>query len=113
MLPAKYRLLDDYDFRRVKRLGRSYNFPLFIIACCSAKNPKSLRFGFIFSANFDKRATVRNRYKRLLRQGVQGRLDKFRIGLDVVFIPKKTILGKTYEEINNSFNSALPKTPLV
>ncbi|MBU1104857.1 ribonuclease P protein component [Candidatus Parcubacteria bacterium] len=113
MLPAEYRLLDDYDFRRVKRLGRSYNFPFFIIACAHAKNPKGLRFGFIFSTNFNKRATVRNRYKRLLRQGVQKRLNEFKLGFDIVFIPKKSILGRSYEEISHSFDTALPKTPLV
>jgi len=114
MLPFKNRLLDDYDFRRVKRIGKSFVTNLFIISYAPSKN-KDLesRFGFIFSASFEKRATVRNRHKRLLREAIRTRLGKFKLGYDIVIIPRKSLIGKTYEEIGNIFDWALPKIPLV
>jgi ribonuclease P protein component len=113
MLKAENRLLDDYDFRRVKRLGRALTTPIFILSYVASKNPNSPpRFGFVFATTFDKKSVVRNRYKRLLREAIRINISKFHKGLDVVIIPRRNLIGKTYEEICNTLNWALSKTPL-
>ncbi|PIS23228.1 ribonuclease P protein component [candidate division WWE3 bacterium CG08_land_8_20_14_0_20_40_13] len=114
MLKAQNRLLDDYDFRRVKRLGKTFVTPLFVLSFAPAKNPAGPpRFGFVFATTFDKRAVVRNRHKRILREAVRVNLNKFHAGFDIVIIPRRKLIGKTYEEICRIFDWTLPKTPLV
>lgn len=109
MLPKEHRLTDDYDFRRVKRLGKSYHCPLFKLSIASQKVSAAPRFGFVISKKIDKRATVRNRIKRLLRQAVRERLEKIPNGFDIVFVVRPNIVGKSYEEINIEFNKVLSK----
>ena len=109
MLPKENRLTDDYDFRRVKRLGKSYHCPLFKLSVARRKTVGSSRFGFVISKKIDKRAVVRNRIKRLLRQAVRENLEKIPEGFDIVFVVRPNIVGKSYEEINIEFNKVLSK----
>jgi len=87
MLPKENRLTDDYDFRRVKRLGKSYHCPFFKLSLAPRKIAGPSRFGFVISTKIDKRATVRNRIKRLLREAMRERLEKIPDGFDLVVMP--------------------------
>ena len=116
MLPKENRLTDDYDFRRVKRLGKSYHGPLFKFSFARRKvsGPPSgetspSRFGFVISKKIDKRATTRNRIKRLLREAIRARLEKIPDGFDIVIVVRPSIVGKSYEEVNSEFNKVLSK----
>jgi len=116
MLPKENRLTDDYDFRRVRRLGKSYHCPFFKLALTRRKNVGTLpagrqasRFGFVISTKIDKRATVRNRIKRLLRQAIRERLEKIPAGFDFVLVVRPNIAGKSYEEICAAVDRTLSK----
>jgi len=109
LLSKRHRLTDDYDFRRVRRLGKALYSPYFIFSYASSKDPTLLRFGFIVSNKFDKRAVVRNKYKRLLRSIVEENISKFKMGYDIVFVLKTEIKNKDHEEISNYFNKILSK----
>jgi len=109
MLPKENRLTDDYDFRRVKRLGKSHPGPLFSLAAAPRKTKGQSRFCFVISKKIDKRATVRNRVKRLLRGAVRERLEKIPDGFDIVFVVRPKIVGRSYEEINTEFDKILSK----
>jgi len=109
MLPKENRLTDDYDFRRVKRLGKSYHCPLFKLSLARRKIKAESRFGFVISKKIDKRAVVRNRIKRLLRQAVRERLERIPDGFDIVFVVRPQIVGKNYEEVNSEFDKVLSK----
>ena len=109
MLPKENRLTDDYDFRRVKRLGKSYHCPLFKLSIARRKIEGPSRFGFVISKKIDKRAVVRNRIKRLLREAVRNKLEKIPGGFDIVFVVRPKIVGKSYEEINTVFDQVLSK----
>lgn len=63
------------------------------------------RFGFVVSKNIDKRATARNRIKRVLRERVRTLLPNLPTGKDVIIIAR-TKDEKIYSQ-NNSFLSAL------
>jgi len=119
MLPKENRLTDDYDFRRVKRRGKSYHGPLFKLAFTRRKNVGTLpagrqasRFGFVISTKVDKRATVRNRIKRLLRQAIRERLEKIPEGLDFVLVVRPNIVGKNYEEVSAAVDQVLSKVSI-
>jgi ribonuclease P protein component len=116
MLPKKNRLIDDYYFRRVKRLGKDYHSSLFKLGVVQRKEEGALpagrqasRFGFVISKKIDKRAAVRNRIKRLLRESVRQRLEKIPEGFDFVFVVRPNIVGKDYEEVSAEVDRVLSK----
>ncbi len=113
MLPKENRLTDDYDFRRVKRLGRSYHCPLFKLSVARRKLEGPPRFGFVISTKIDKRATVRNRIKRLLREAVRAKLSRVPDGFDLVFVVRPKIVGKSYEEVRAEVDQVLSKVSFV
>jgi len=60
------------------------------------------RAGFIASKKVSKRAVDRNRAKRLMREVF--RLNKHRLKpVDIVFIARKGILGKKYQDVERDF----------
>lgn len=113
MLPRENRLVDDYDFRRVRRVGKAYHRPFFVLTV--ARHPPKVgdekaepsRFGFVISKKFDKRATVRNRTKRLLREAIRNHLEEIPAGFDIVFFVRPAIKGKTYERISAEVDKVL------
>ncbi len=109
MLPKENRLTDDYDFRRVRRLGKSFHTPLFVLTIAPAKDSTTLRFGFITSTKLDKRAVARNRVKRLLREAVHKRLGDFKPGSDIVVVGKKGVVGKKCEDVEREMGKVLEK----
>ncbi len=109
MLPKENRLTDDYDFRRVKRLGRSYHCPIFKLTVAPQKIAAPPRFGFVISTKIDKRATVRNRIKRLLREAVRAKLSRIPEGFDLVFVVRPKIVGQSYEEVRAEVDQVLSK----
>ena len=107
MLPKKHRLTDDYDFRRVRRLGRVFNTPLFSVSLAKSKIPGNIRFGFVLSNKISKRAVDRNRAKRILREVAMEKLKRFPPGFDIVFFSKRSLIGRSYEEVSFNFDKVL------
>lgn len=57
------------------------------------------RFGFIVSKKISKKAVERNRVRRLLSEAVRQLLAKTRPGYEVIFLAKKAMVGRGFEEI--------------
>lgn len=113
MLPKQHRLTDNYDFQRVRRIGNKYNCSLFFATYAPAKNKqKDTRFGFVVSNKLDKRAPVRNRIKRLLREAVHNNLDKIKPGYDVTIVAKSSLKNADFKEVSNQVNKFLSKVSL-
>lgn len=113
MLPKKYRLTSDYDFRRLKARGRRYPSPLFTLILAPSREKQVPRFGFVVSAKLDKSARVRNRLKRVLREIIRRKLPRLKGGFDAAFYPRSGMLKRTYEDVAVEVDRLLPKTPLV
>ena len=72
------------------------------------------KFAFVVSKKIHKRAVIRNRIKRLMRENIRLALknneftevNKF---LSIIFVAKKNAVGADYKTINNSINSLLSK----
>lgn len=115
MLPKEHRLKNNFEFRRVKTYGNSILTPYFILLYYQNRNSKGAkqpsRYGFIASKKFDKRAVVRNRARRLLRETIRQHLPNLKDNYDIVLIAKRPIKDASFQEVNASFNKILPKVP--
>lgn len=70
------------------------------------KKSLSPRFAFIVSTKVDKRATVRNRIRRLMSESVRLHVSEA-LGIDGIFIGSKQLVGKTQQEVNELVLGAL------
>jgi ribonuclease P protein component len=110
MLSFKHRLTKGKDFEKIKEKGSFYQGRFFGLVVLRRKDKKPSRFGFIVSTKISKKAVVRNRIKRILREIVRQNLDKVNKGFDVLFLVKKKAVeekGKDFEkEIISVFRKA-------
>jgi ribonuclease P protein component len=108
MLKAQNRLTSDFEYYVVKKYGTSYEGKYFYI---NYVVPQSYigptKVGFIISNKFDKRATARNRLKRVFREVVQNNFSRINENYWIVINPKFSSANKNYEEINTDFIKAL------
>ena len=91
MLPRKNRLSSGYEYRRIRRLGRTYKCPLFNLTILETGGKKP-RFGIITSKRLDKRATVRNRMRRILAAALRDNLEELNKVVDVVIVVRPGML---------------------
>lgn len=115
MLSVVNRLNSKFEFLKLKRHGRVIPTPVFNFSYLFNQPPQApARFGFIVSTKVDKRATVRNRTKRLIREAVRLYLKESKLEISVrglmgVFIIRRGALAKSYEEISHWVNQVLPE----
>ena len=84
-------------FKQVFDNGR-YVYSRFLIAYVIKDLEKSNDVGIIVSKKIGN-SVVRHRYTRLIREACRLNLDKYVQGYSFVIISKKSIIGKSYHEI--------------
>lgn len=112
MLPKKFRLIKKRDFNRVHKFGEFFCQDFLAIKLIK-NNQKILRFGFLVSLKISKKATVRNKIKRRLRESVRLKLKKIKSGFDIVIFVRPEIAKKDYWEIDGAINKILGKAKLL
>lgn len=117
MLKKRYRLKSRSEFKRTlagRRLCANDCFVLYGLSAPGGFQPGPVRFGFIVSRKVHKRAVVRNRIKRRLRELVrtylladaQAReLGRFRA---MVFIARLGALDTPFEQLKARLDRCLP-----
>lgn len=85
MLPNKNRLKKAKDFENVFKKGNGFK-ENFLICKVSSNGSDVSRFGFIISQKVSKKANVRNKLKRRLRELVKLKLTNIKKGVDGVLI---------------------------
>lgn len=108
------RLKEDRDFKKVLKFGTFFGSQNLRLKILPNKRSAS-RFGFVIGNKIDKRANVRNRLKRQVREVVrllfkQGLLKS---GLDVVVNINTGLIGKNYQEIELETRYLLQKAGLL
>ncbi|PJE67443.1 ribonuclease P protein component [Candidatus Shapirobacteria bacterium CG10_big_fil_rev_8_21_14_0_10_40_9] len=112
MLPRINRLIKKEDFDKAKKEGERLQGRFFGVLILKTKNNFS-RFGFIFSTKLTKKATQRNRTKRLFREGVQKISPKIQPGYDIIFLGKKDSLKKSFFEVSQEVERIFKKANLI
>ncbi|MDO8425042.1 MAG: ribonuclease P protein component [bacterium] len=113
MLPAQHRLRNKRDVERVSRKGRPA-FARTLTVRHVANNLPVVRATAVAGLKVSKRATQRNRVKRLIRESLRREfLTRIPPGHDIVVYAKKELIGKTYQEVVDELGYALRKAGLL
>ena len=101
MLPKQNRLKKKKDFERVMKQGKGFRQG-FLFLKINQNDLDISRFGFIVSKKNSKKAVVRNRLKRQLREVVKVTLPNIKKGIDCVLIALSGAEDKSFQEIEES-----------
>lgn len=112
MLPKKNRLKNKKDFERVFNQGKGFKED-FLFLKIVKNNLKENRFGFIVSLKVSKKAVLRNKTKRRLREIIKERLPGIKPGIDVVLIAQKGIEEKDFSEVRETTNRLFEKAKIL
>lgn len=107
----RFRLTRSADFKRVRRLGRSFAHPLIVLIV----HPNDLdhpRIAVAASRHVGK-AVKRNRAKRLIKASVQPLLPLISPGWDILFIARLPMSHATFQETDQAILSLLKKAQLI
>ena len=106
--PKSVRLLRPPEFRQTYDGGKKYSCALFAVFYRESGVERPARFGFTCPRALGK-AVVRNRIKRRLRECVRLRRERFPIGFDLVFNPRKSLLDAPWGEIEGHVEKLLQR----
>ena len=111
MLDKLNRLKTKFEYNITRKYGKKYNNQLFSIFVLKPKNYSGpTKIGVVVSNKIHKKATKRNRVKRVFREVVRKNLDKLpKQNLWIVIHPRSSSLEKGYEEVSTEFNKTLQK----
>lgn len=98
MLPKENRLTKKKAFDQLLKKGQAY-FSQTLILKIIKNNLYISRFGFIISKKIAKKAVIRNKLKRRLREIIRKDISQLKGGYDIVIIAKKNsgVADKNYQ----------------
>jgi ribonuclease P protein component len=105
MLPSKNRLRKKSDINNVFRQG-AHIAGNFVFLRFAKNNLNANRFAFVVSSKISKKAVLRNKIKRQLREIFKKIAFKQQPGLDFLVIAKPGIVGKKFKDIEKEINEA-------
>ncbi len=112
MLPKLNRLKKKKDFEKVFKLGKGAKLS-FIALKFNKNGLKNSRFGFIVSLKVSKKAVVRNRIKRRLRESVKKKINNVKKGLDIVLISFPSLKNKDFQETDKIVEKLFKKSGIL
>ena len=102
MLQKQYRLPGAIRLKS----PTSFTTPTFFLKV-SKNDLEYSRFGFVVRKTVDKRATVRNRIRRVFRSCIEEMQQEVKVGYDMLFLLKNVILEKKREALYNELHEFL------
>ncbi len=110
-LPRPLRLARSEDFARLRLEGQTFRGRFMLINVA----PNTLshnRYGLVTSKRLGG-AVVRNRVRRLIREGLRQTTPQMRVGWDVVLVAHPSIVGQSLVEIMRAFDTLARQAGLV
>lgn len=107
MLPIKFRLKKETDFRRTYRKGRRIRGYFFDITYL--ENNKNTRFGIVVTTRSINKATKRNSAKRVLRGIIYKNKKDWPVNIDLIIKIKKEISPNQLKNAEAELVSSLKK----
>ncbi|MBI3963892.1 MAG: ribonuclease P protein component [Candidatus Kerfeldbacteria bacterium] len=112
MLPRSHRLLATRDFQRAYRRGRSAHSRTLRLRTLAHGRPVT-RFGIVVSNRIAKRAVVRNRLKRRLRESVRPLLPRILPGFDVILSAQPGADAASLVQLRQDLQAVLVRARLI
>jgi len=95
---SKFRLSRSEDFKRVRRIGKSYAHPFVVLVAQANENPtQPVRVG-VAAGKTTGTAVHRNRAKRLLREALRPYLASLASGWDLILIARPPLVTATLDD---------------
>lgn len=107
----RFRLTSSTDFRRVRRLGKSYAHPLIVLISLYNDDDQT-RIGVAAGRSVGN-AVQRNRVKRLLRAAVQPYLTRIVPGWNVILIARRPMIDADFGRVQESLIGLLRRAHLL
>jgi len=112
MFSQENRLKKTKNFNLTFKKGKKYcNEVIEVKVRKINKNEK--KFVFVAPIKDFKKATERNKVKRILREALRENLDNIKSGFNMIFIAKKNILDYSFQEVKKSIEKSLNKFKLL
>lgn len=103
MLSRRRRLVTQKDFKEVFKFGKSFRGKFFKLAILWVKFSETTlvaaKAGIIVSNKVSKKATLRNKIKRIVRSFIRGKIDAVPQGSKIVIIANPQSADKNKEEL--------------
>ena len=112
MAAREHRLTGDAVFREIIRRTRPFHTSYFIVRGL-VKSDGSLRYAFIISAKVSKKATVRNKLRRRLREIIRPLESNMRPHTDIMMIAKTPALTLDFVGLRTEIIASLKKADLL
>lgn len=112
-MQSKFRLTRSEDFKRVRRIGKSYAHPLVVLVAQASENPsRPVRVG-VAAGKAIGTAVHRNRAKRLLREAMRPYLASLASGWDLILIARPALVTATLEDTRIALINLLRRAKLL
>lgn len=111
MLPKENRLHKDQEIKDLAKSGKTFFLPEMVLKY-KANQTDDVKVGFIVSTRVDKRAVIRNKLVRRLREAVKELLPKLRKGHSLLIIAKKRALDLDFATLKKQLDFAFTKAKL-
>ncbi len=107
---GKFRLRKSTDFKRVRRLGKSYAHP-FVVLIKHPNQEGYSRFGVAAGRSIGN-AVERNQAKRRLREIVRPRITRILDGWDIVFLARTAINRASHADLKTALDELIIRAEL-
>ncbi|MFH1657667.1 MAG: ribonuclease P protein component [bacterium] len=108
MLLKENRLRNKKDFDKVFKEGRGFKED-FLYLKFRNNNSEVSRFGFIVSQKISKKAVIRNKLKRRLREIINTEMARIKNGIDVVLITSPGLENRDFQKLKEIVVKTLAK----
>ena len=112
MLQQKNRIRKKKEIEEIFKKGKGFKQD-FLILKTNKNNLDTCRFAFIVSKKISKKAVIRNKIKRRLREAVRLKIKELKPGFDNLFIALHEIETKDFKEIQEAIEKLFKKSDLL
>ena len=110
-MQSKFRLTRSEDFKRVRRIGKSYAHPLVVLVAQSTEL-KQIRVG-VAAGKTTGTAVHRNRAKRLLREAMRSLLPSLVSGWDLILIARPALTSASLADTQEALTNLLQRAKIL